>query len=92
LVVLQGNSKIFYELDVGDTVRSQLAHKTVYEFPVIHVALNPDPIKFPVFVTKPLSSATPASPVMDVEPVDEEEDPVGKFFREEEIEEGEFVP
>lgn len=78
------------------TVRSQLAHKAVYEFPVIHVALNPDPVKFPVLVTKPLSTATPASPLFDVEPVDEEEeeeeDPVGKFFREEEIEEGEFIP
>lgn len=91
-LVLQGNSKVFYELNVEDTVCSQLAHKTVYEFPVIHVALNPDPIKFPVVVTKPLSIATPAPPVFDVEPVDEEEDPVGKFFREEEIEEGEFVP
>lgn len=88
----EGNSKVFYELNVEDTVCSQLAHKTVYEFPVIHVALNPDPIKFPVVVTKPLSIATPAPPVFDVEPVDEEEDPVGKFFREEEIEEGEFVP
>ena len=92
-VVLQGNSKVYYELDIESTVRSQLAHKTVYEFPVIHVALNPDPIKFPVVFTKPLSTATPAPPVVDIEPIDEdEEDPVGKFFREEEIEEGEFVP
>ncbi|KAG0583352.1 hypothetical protein KC19_3G129500 [Ceratodon purpureus] len=91
----EGNKKIFYELDVEATVCSQLAHKTVYEFPVIHVALNPDPVKFPVLVTKPLPTATPTPPVYDVEPVfeeEEEEDPVGKFFREEEIEEGEFIP
>jgi len=90
-VVLQGNKKVFYELDMEDTIRSQLAHKTVYEFPVIHVAISADPVKFPFVISKPPSSTISApSPVLDVNPVDEVFE--GKFFREEEIEEGEFIP
>lgn len=72
------------------TVRSQLSHKTVFEFPVIHVALSADPVKFPVVISQPPPPAAPAPPVFEVNPVDEE--PQGKFFREEDIEEGEFVP
>lgn len=89
-VVLQGNTKVFYELDMKDTVLSQLAHKTVYEFPVIHVAISADPIKFPIVISNPPSTAIPASPALDVKPVEEE--PEGRFFLEEDIEEGEFVP
>jgi len=74
-----------------DTVRSQLAHKTVYEFPVIHVATSADPNKFPIVISKPPPIVIPAvSPLLDVNPVDEVLE--GKFFREEEIEEGEFIP
>lgn len=86
----EGNKKVFYELDMEDSVRSQLAHKTVYEFPVIHVAISTDPVKFPLVISKPPSTAVPLNPVLDVNPVDEVFD--GKFFREEEIEEGEFIP
>lgn len=89
-VVVQGNRKVFYELDMEDTLRSQLAHKTVYEFPVIHVAISADPIKFPIIISKPPSTTIPALTIQDVKHVDEE--PEGKFFREEEIEEGEFIP
>ena len=92
IVYVQGNKKVFYDLDVEGTVRSQLTHKTVYEFPVIHVALNPDPVKFPVLVTKPSSTAPPVFDVDEEVEEEEEADPVGKFFREEEIEEGEFIP
>lgn len=87
---MQGNKKVFYELNMEDTVLSQLAHKTVYEFPVIHVAISADPIKFPVVITEPPPTAIPASPVVDIQPVEEESE--GKLFREEDIEEGEFVP
>lgn len=86
----EGNKKIYYELDMESTVRSQLSHKTVFEFPVIHVALSADPVKFPVVISQPPPPAAPAPPVFEVNPVDEE--PQGKFFREEDIEEGEFVP
>lgn len=86
----EGNTKVFYELDMKDTVLSQLAHKTVYEFPVIHVAISADPIKFPIVISNPPSTAIPASPALDVKPVEEE--PEGRFFLEEDIEEGEFVP
>lgn len=93
---LQGNKRVFYELDMEDTIRSQLAHKTVFEYPVIHVALSADPVKFPSIISKPSRTATLAAPVPDAaEPDDDDEEFqefVGKYFREEEIEEGEFIP
>lgn len=90
----EGNKKVFYELDMEDTIQSQLAHKTVFEYPVIHVALSADPVKFSSIISKPSRTATPAAPVSDdAEPDDEEfQEFVGKYFREEEIEEGEFIP
>lgn len=82
---MQANKKAFYELDVEDNVGAQLAQKNVIEFPVIHVALNPDPETFPVFICN--------KPVIAKEEVKVEvQEPEGVPFPEEEIEEGEFVP
>lgn len=86
--MLQATSKEFYELDVEDTVRSQLAHKTVYEYPVIHVAISANPDRFPVAICeKPviLVKTDAAMPVAEPEMQ-------GTSFREEEIEDGEFIP
>lgn len=87
-VVLQATSKEFYELDVEDTVRSQLAHKTVYEYPVIHVAISANPNHFPVAICeKPVIPVETDAAMPDAEP-----EVQGISFQEEEIEEGEFIP
>lgn len=86
--MLQATSKEFYELDVEDTVRSQLAHKTVYEYPVIHVAISANPNRFPVAICeKPVISVETDAAMPDAEP-----EMQGISFQEEEIEEGEFIP
>eukprot|EP01018_Ginkgo_biloba_P018680 Gb_31757 [translate_table: standard] len=88
--------KLYYELTMTEPFRSQLAHKTIIEYPVVHVVLPANSMEFelgedldpvPEKVVKPLN-------------VDEMEDLKlddlvkleGIPFREEEIEEGEFVP
>lgn len=84
----KATSKEFYELDVEDTVRSQLAHKTVYEYPVIHVAISANPNRFPVAICeKPVISVETDAAMPDAEP-----EVQGISFQEEEIEEGEFIP
>ncbi len=93
LHVLQSSKKAFYELDVEGNLGAQLSQKCLIEYPVIHVALNSDPEKFPVVVNLKSITSNASQPPPDVKletPIIEEA--VGVPFREEEIEEGEFVP
>jgi hypothetical protein len=93
LHVLQSSKKAFYELDVEGNLGAQLSQKCVIEYPVIYVALNSDPEKFPVVVNLKSITSKTSQPPPDVKletPIIQEA--VGVPFREEEIEEGEFVP
>ncbi|KAH9546410.1 hypothetical protein CY35_12G093800 [Sphagnum magellanicum] len=89
----ESSKKAFYELDVEGDLGAQLSQKCLIEYPVIHVALNSDPEKFPVVVNLKSITSNASQPPPDVKletPIIQEA--VGVPFREEEIEEGEFVP
>lgn len=90
----KGNKNLYFELNITEPLRSQLAGKIIIEYPVIHVVLPAHSKQFEVF--KHLDQVP--EKVVKSSTVDEMEDQkldlvhleCGVPFREEEIEEGEL--
>lgn len=90
----KGAKKLYYELNITEPLRSQLAGKTIIEYPVIHVVLPAHSIQFEVLKhldrvpDKVVKSSTVDE--MGYQKLDDLAHLEGVPFREEEIEEGEF--
>jgi len=90
----KGTKNLYFELNITEPLRSQLACKTIIEYPVIHVVLPAQSTQFEVFKRldqvpeKVVKSSTVDE--MEYQKLDDLVHLEGVPFREEEIEEGEF--
>ncbi|KAJ7525050.1 hypothetical protein O6H91_17G034100 [Diphasiastrum complanatum] len=78
----------YFELNMSEPLRKQLAYKSIYEYPIVNVVLPSEAHKFKIISESIPSFRVPEAPKVNSMPYEAH---AGTYYQEEEIEEGEIV-